>query len=93
MKPHRRAMRTVLACAISLALGGCFWRGSSNQDCFRAQEYQAAASIDSVKIPSDLEAPAAEGRLAIPEVAAPAADAVGPGCLSEPPDYFGRPRD
>ena len=84
---------TILSCAIALTLGGCFWRASSDQDCFREEEYQAAASIDGVKIPADLEAPPTDGRLAIPEVAPPAADAAGPGCLSEPPDYFGRPRD
>lgn len=82
-----------MICGAALALGGCFGRGSSDKDCFRKQEYQAAAGIEGMRIPPDLDTPAADGRLVIPEVAPPAEDAVGPGCLTEPPDYFGRPRD
>lgn len=75
----------VLALA-GLLLSGCASRGEPR--CDQVREYQSAGSIDPLDVPSDLAAPERAGRLVIPDVPPPPADAPLPGCLDRPPDFI-----
>lgn len=77
---------------VALALGGCASFG--DEKCHEPQEYQAAESVPSLKVPEGLSAPQNRGALKIPDVGDTARKR-GPGdpCLDEPPSFYpGRPK-
>jgi len=76
--------RTLLLLSAVLLLGACASRGDR---CDRVQEYQSSRSIEPITVPEGLANPAPPGRLIIPDVPPPPADAPAPGCLDRPPDY------
>lgn len=81
----RMTHAALLALAV-LLLAGCTSRGEPR--CDQVREYQSATSIPPVTVPGDLATPDRAGRLVIPEVPPPPADAPLPGCLDRPPDFI-----
>ena len=80
----------VAACAVALLaslLSGCF--GGGRQACDKAQEYQAARSVNALRVPDGLDRPDRSATLVIPEVSPDAKPREkGEPCLETPPDYF-----
>lgn len=81
-----RMTHAALLALAGLLLAGCASRGEPR--CDQVREYQSAGSIAPVTVPADLASPERAGRLVIPEVPPPPADAPLPGCLDRPPDFI-----
>jgi uncharacterized lipoprotein len=79
--------RVILMIAAATLMSGChMFRRMS--DCHRPQEYQRAAQLPPLKVPSGLDTPNTQGALVIPTVElAPPPPGPHDACLDTPPRY------
>jgi uncharacterized lipoprotein len=87
-----RFERFVLMAAAATLLGGCHIFGHKTAECHRPQEYQRAAQVAPLKVPSGLDNPNTASALVIPTVElAPPPPGPHDACLDEPPRYKAAP--
>jgi len=79
-----RVLMMVVAAAL---MSGCHMFGMKS-DCHSQQEYQRAAQVPPLKVPSGLDTPNTQGALVIPTVdLAPPPPGPKDACLDTPPRY------
>jgi uncharacterized lipoprotein len=83
----------VLIFALATApLCGCHLFTRLTPDCHSPQEYQRAAQVPPLKVPSGLDTPNTQGALVIPTVElAPPPPGPHDACLDTPPHYVPAP--
>ena len=82
--------RISIGLAVSMLLGGCHGNPfkATSASCHKAQEYQRAGSVATLKVPEGADAPNVQGALVIPTVeVAPPPPGPSDACLDEPPRY------
>ena len=80
-----RVLMLVIAAAL---MSGCHMFGKMKSDCHSEQEYQRAAQMPPLKVPSGLDSPNTQGALVIPTVdLAPPPPGPKDACLDTPPRY------
>ncbi len=79
--------RVLMLVAAAALMSGCHMF-SSKSDCRSQQEYQRAAQVPPLKVPSGLDTPNTQGALVIPTVdLAPPPPGPKDACLDVPPRY------
>jgi len=81
-------LNCIAAVMVAATLAGCF--GNRDVSCAKPREYQASRSIAPLQVPQGLDTPDPSTELKIPETTQSADASDAPGCLEQPPDYFGR---
>lgn len=87
-----RLIRTAALIAAAVLLNACRLIHGFHPDCHKPQEYQRAAQLAPLKVPSGLDSPNTQGALVVPTVDL-AAPPPGPhdACLDTPPRYKAAP--
>ncbi len=80
--------RAILMFAAAALMSGCHMFRGGVAECHRPQEYQRAAQMAPLKVPTGLETPNTQGALAIPAVElTPPPPGPHDACLDTPPRY------
>ena len=84
--------RVAIMIAAAALMSGCHLFSKLTPDCHTPQEYQRAAQVAPLKVPSGLDSPNTQGALVIPTVQV-TAPPLGPHdtCLDVPPRYKAAP--
>ena len=80
--------RVLMLIAAAALTSGCHLFSKLTPDCHSPQEYQRAAQVAPLKVPSGLDSPNTQGALVIPTVdLAPPPPGPKDACLDVPPRY------
>ena len=83
-----RLIRPAALIAAAVLLNGCHLFHGFQPDCHKPQEYQRAAQLPPLKVPSGLDSPNTQGALVIPTVGlVPPPPGPHEACLDTPPRY------
>jgi uncharacterized lipoprotein len=80
--------RLLMLIAAAALTSGCHMFSKLNPDCHSPQDYQRAAQVAPLKVPSGLDSPNTQGALVIPTVElTPPPPGPKDACLDVPPRY------